>query len=149
MRLVRDLLEFRPTRRGTNIAQALDFAGRILHRRAIVFVVSDFIDESYRKPLRVLSGRHDVVAVSVTDPLERELPDVGLVELQDAETGQRMVLDTSSPKARERYLASTRKSRDELDSTLKQLSIDEIRVSAGDDYVRDILAFCRRRERRQ
>lgn len=148
LRLVGELLQFQPKGRSTNLAKALEYAGRITHRRAIIFVVSDFLDHGYQKPLRMLSRRHDVVAVSVNDPQEFELPDVGLVEIEDSETGQKRIFDSSSKQVRERYKALSQERRRTLETSFKKLSIDQIRVTAGDDYVREIIAFCRRRERR-
>ncbi|MDA0207138.1 MAG: DUF58 domain-containing protein [Acidobacteria bacterium] len=148
MRLVTDLLQFKPQGKGTNLTAALEYAGRITHRKSIIFIVSDFLDSCYDKPLKVLSRRHDVVAVSVNDPHEAELPNVGLIELTDAETGQRRIFDSSAPSVRKRFKALAMERNKSLESSFRQLSIDQIRVTAGEDYLLDLISFFRRRERR-
>lgn len=149
LRLVRDILQFRPSERGTKLATALEFAARVSNRRAIIFLVSDFHDSGYEKQLRILSKRHDVVAVTVNDPHETSLPDVGLIEVEDAETGQRRIVDTSSPQVRQRYQDLAQKRSQGLELFLRRLSIDQIGVTAGDDYLQDLIGFFHRRERRR
>lgn len=149
LRLVREILQFRPAGRGTNLASALEYAARITHRRSIVFLLSDFHDSGYEKPLRILSRRHDVVAMSINDPYESSLPDVGLIELEDAETGKRQVIDSSSPQVRERYRQVALNRSKGLELFLRRLSVDQIRVTVGDDYLLDLIAFFRRRESRR
>lgn len=149
LRLVRDILEFRPSERGTDLSTALEFAARVSNRRAIVFLVSDFHDSGYEKQLRILSKRHDVVAVTVNDPHESSLPDVGLIEVEDAETGKRRIVDTSSPRVRQRYQDLAEKRSQGLELFLRRLSIDQIGVTAGDDYIQDLIGFFRRRESRR
>ncbi len=148
LRLIRELLSFKPTGRGTNIAQALDYLGRIAQRKAIVFLVSDFLDENYDRPLRVLAHRHDLVAVSVDDPREKSLPDVGLIELEDNETGERVIVDTSSRDVRTRFAAQARRRAAERTEMFRSTAVDEIHVTAGQDYVRDLMLFFRKRESR-
>ena len=149
LRLVGELLRAQPAGKGTDVGLALDYLGRVSHRRSIVFLISDFLDEGFDKPLRVVARRHDLVALSVTDPRERELPPVGLIELEDAETGRRMTFDSSSARSRAQYaeLADRRRlSRREL---FRSTGVDEIEVSPNDDYVRDLMLFFKRREGRQ
>jgi uncharacterized protein (DUF58 family) len=149
LRLVREILQFQPTERGTDIAEALDFAARVTHRRSIIFLVSDFHAAGYEKQLKILSRRHDVVAMTVHDPLEANLPDVGLIELEDAETGQRRVVDSSSKQVRAQYRQVAQNRRDGLAIFLRRLSIDQIGVTAGDDYLQDLIGFFRGRESRR
>jgi len=148
LRLVRELLGYEARSRGTNLAAALDYLGRVTHRRAVVFLVSDFFDAGYEKSLRIVGRRHDLIGVSVTDPREAELPDVGLVELQDAETGETYLLDTSSAEVRRRYAAQARERGETRAELFRSTGVDEIKVSVGEDYVRDLMTFFRRRERR-
>ena len=104
LRLIRELLYFDPgkkrERAGTDIALALDYLGRVLHKRGVVFLVSDFLDQDFEKPLGVLARRHDLIGVTVSDPRESALPDVGLLEIQDAETGATVLVDTGSREVR-------------------------------------------------
>jgi len=149
LRLVGELLRAQPAGKGTDVGLALDYLGRVSHRRSIVFLISDFLDEGFDKPLRVVARRHDLVALSVSDPRERDLPPVGLIELEDAETGRRMTFDSSSARSRAQYaeLADRRRlSRREL---FRSTGVDEIEVSPNDDYVRDLMLFFKRREGRQ
>ncbi len=100
LRVIRDLFVFRPEQSGTDLRAGLDFLNRVTRRRVLLFLFSDFLDTGYQKALERTGHRHDVVAVVVSDPRERELPAVGLVEVQDAETGERLVVDTSSRRFR-------------------------------------------------
>ncbi len=148
LRLVRDLLKFEPEGCGTDLGAALEFVGRVARRRAIVFLISDFLAHGYLKPLRLVAGRHDLVAVALADPLEHALPDVGLVELEDSESGERLTLDTSSAEIRGRYKALARVRERERQELFRTTGVDEVRVVAGEDYVRDLMSFFRQRERR-
>jgi uncharacterized protein (DUF58 family) len=102
LRVVSEILSFEPQHRGTRIAAGLDFLGHVARRRAVAFLVSDFLAplESYERPLRIASRRHDIIPITVTDPLEETLPRVGLVEMEDPETGELVVFDTSGAEAR-------------------------------------------------
>ncbi|MBI1353877.1 MAG: DUF58 domain-containing protein [Acidobacteria bacterium] len=148
LRLVRELLNFSPQGRGTDLAQALEYVGRVVRRRAIVFLVSDFLAPDYVKPLRLVARRHDLVAVSVSDPREKALPNVGLIALEDAETGQTVIFDSGSNAARKAYAGLARKRDEERQALFRKVGVDEVRVNVGEDYVRDLMLFFRRREQR-
>ena len=148
LRLIRDLLDFKPRQTRTAIGQALDYLGRVSHRRAVVFLVSDFQAEGYEKRLRVVARRHDLIAVSITDPREARLPNVGLVELEDAETGERVLIDTGSERVRRQYEKAGRGRADGLAEMFRSGGIDHIRLESGRDYVRDLVGFFRMRDRR-
>src|SRR5436305_1414136 len=106
LRLIRDVLFFQPKRRGTSLREGLDYLNRVLHRRAIVFLLSDFLDQGFEGAFKRTGRRHDLIAVRITDPGEEELPAVGLLELEDAETGGRLLLDTGSSRVRQAYAAA-------------------------------------------
>jgi len=148
LRLIRDLLAFQPTGRGTDVAEALDYIGRILRHRAIVFVISDFFDAGYDKQLKVLSRRHDVVAITVFDPRELELVDVGFLELLDAETDRRVVLDSGSRYVREQFEHLSSEAEVRLSRTLSRLSIDRIAIRTDRSYVEPLISFFKERERK-
>ena len=148
LRLIRDLLNFKPRQQKTDIAQALDYLGRITHRKAVVFLVSDFLAEGYEKPLGILARRHDLIAISITDPRERELPKIGLIELEDAETGEIVVVDSGSAQVRRRYEAIAREQAERLAESFRSSGVDHIPVMTGRDHVRDLVRFFRARERR-
>ena len=148
LRLIRDLLNFQPRQTRTDFSAALNFLGRVTHRRAVVFLVSDFLASGYEKRLRIAARRHDLIAISIRDPRESELPNVGLIDLEDAETGEIVTVDTGSARARRQYEALARGREEALRSLLSSTGIDRIPVVTGRDYVRDLVGFFRLRERR-
>jgi uncharacterized protein (DUF58 family) len=149
LRIIRELLSFRPRRRGTNIGVALDYLNLMLHKRSVIFLVSDFLDgRAITTSLRGLARRHDLIAIAMSDPREAELPVAGLVELEDAETGELLTLDTTSPRVRERLRESVRVRRGRLESDCRRHRIDLIPVATGDDYLKRLISFFRGRESR-
>ncbi|MGD8698625.1 MAG: DUF58 domain-containing protein [Gemmatimonadales bacterium] len=148
LRLIRDLLVFRPVGRGTDISTALDYLGRVLRHRAIVFLISDFLDTGFERPLKLISRRHDLVAITVSDPRERSLPDVGYLELVDAESDRRIVLDSGNRYVREQFehLASQDELR--LRQLLRRTSVDQIDIQTDRSYVPPLIEFFRVRERK-
>jgi uncharacterized protein (DUF58 family) len=149
LRLIRELLYFSPRQTQTDIAAGLDYLGRVTHKRAVVFLISDFLGEGFERPMRTLGKRHDLIAVSVTDPREVAMPNVGIVELEDAETGQIVTIDTSSAAVRRRYeqLGQDRAAR--LKELFTSMGVDHIEVRTDRDYVRELVRFFRIRERRR
>ncbi|OVE82784.1 hypothetical protein BVY04_00025 [bacterium M21] len=148
LRLIRELLTFKPRQAQTNINVALDYLGKVLHRRAVVFLISDFQSEDYEKPLRVLNKRHDLVALSVTDPRELDMPDIGLVELEDAETGERILIDTSSAAVRGQYKGLGARRSGEIKETFRKIDVDHTEIVTGHNYVKDLVGFFKTREKR-
>ena len=134
LRVIRDLLAFMPEGRGTNLAAALGYASRLLRHRAIVVVVSDFRAHGWEQPLQKLTIKHDVVAVTVDDPRECELPDVGWIELQDAETGVRGLVDTSDAAAGLRLRIAAEERRLARARALKRASVDHVALSTDRPY---------------
>jgi uncharacterized protein (DUF58 family) len=148
LRLIRELLDFRPRKSRTNIAEALDYLGRVTNRRCVVFLVSDFQSEGFERPLRILGKRHDLIALSITDPREITMPDVGLVELEDAETGERIIIDTGSIGVRREYEKLGRERSLRLRDLFRSMDIDHAEVVTGRDYVKGLVGFFRSRGRR-
>jgi uncharacterized protein (DUF58 family) len=148
LRLIRDVLFFQPTQRGTSIREGLDYLNRVLHRRAIVFLLSDFLDRGYERSFKHTGRRHDLIAVSIVDPREEELPPVGLLELEDAETGERLLLDTFSRQVRAAYAESARRRRETLRQLTRSARIDLIEVSTDGGHLDALIRFFRLRERR-
>lgn len=151
LRLIRDVLAFRPEHAGTSLDAALDYAGRVLRHRSIVFLLSDFqvADPAGRleRDLKLVSQRHDLVAVRITDPREEELPDVGLLALRDPETGTEVVVDTGRDEFRRAFSGELERSRERLVRLLRQQAVDLIDVRTDESWVRPLLSFFRRRER--
>jgi uncharacterized protein (DUF58 family) len=148
LRVVRDLVAFSPVGVGTDIAGALTYLIHLLKHRTIVFVVSDFQAADYARPLRLLAQRHDVIAVSIEDPLERKLPNAGIVRFVDPESGQLIDVDTSARAVRAHYERRTAEDRQARRQLFRQLAIDEIIVGTEGGIVEPLLKFFRRRETR-
>jgi len=151
LRVIREILAFQPKGRGTNLEQALDYLSHVQTRRAVTFVLSDFQvndEELVRKKLRVASKRHDVVALSLRDPREDELPAVGLVELRDAETGERALVDTFDRKVREEFALKSRLRIEALRRLLRTASVDHVEIRCETDYMLPLIKFFSMRERR-
>ena len=148
LRLIRELLEFSPGRSGTDIGAGIEYLARVTNRRAVVFLVSDFIGDGYEQKLRVIGKRHDVIAVSVTDPRELNMPNLGLVELEDSETGKTVLLDTSSKAVRNKYKKKCRERRSRLSEMLRSMDIDRVEIISDQDYLAELVKFFRTRERR-
>ena len=148
LRLIREMLFFEPAGRGTDLAGALDTINRMLPRRAVVFVISDFIAPDFSKPLASASRRHDVVAVPVFDPGEQSLPDVGRILLEDAESGELIEIDTGSSSIRDGYRAAAVTRRRELEKLFAARRIDMVPLETNQDCVLALKAFFDRRERR-
>jgi len=146
LRILRDLLTFEPVGKGTDIAGLIDHLARTLKQKTIVFLISDFVAENIERPLKILAQRHDVVAVSVEDPSERTLPDVGLARFVDPETGITLEIDTSSPLVRREYEAQVNDERNARKSLLRRLAIDEVPVRTDGNYIEPLLKFFRSRE---
>ena len=151
LRVIREILAFQPKGRGTNLKAALDYLNHVQSRRAVTFVLSDFQvpdEETVRKKLRVASKRHDVVALSLRDPREEELPAVGLVELRDAETDERALVDTFDRKVREEFGLKSRLRLEALRRMLRSASVDHVEIRCETDYMLPLIKFFNMRERR-
>jgi uncharacterized protein (DUF58 family) len=134
LRVIRDLVAFQPQGRRTNLSAALHYATELLNHRSIVVVLSDFLAEGWEQPLRQLGVRHDVVAVAVEDPRETELPDAGWLDLEDAETGVRHLVDTGDRRVRGRLRALGEKRREERSRAFAAANVDQVVVSTQADY---------------
>jgi uncharacterized protein (DUF58 family) len=148
LRIIRDLLAFEPVGRGTDMVTAIDYVARMLNEHAIVFIVSDFLEADIDHPLKLLAQRHDVVAVTVEDPSERLLPDIGVARLIDPETGETFEVDTSHPQVRETYSRQVSVEREARKHLLRRLAIDEVAVRTEAGVVEPLLRFFRARETR-
>ncbi len=149
MRVVAETLGFEPEGRGTDLGRALDAAGGLSRRRAAVFVISDFLQaDSYEHSLRIAAARHDLVPIVVTDPREDELVDVGIVSMEDLETGELVSVDTSSRAVRDAYRREVARQRAQRDALFKRLGLDSIAISTAQPYMRPLGEFFRRRAAR-
>jgi uncharacterized protein (DUF58 family) len=149
LRLIREMLYFQPKRRGTNIAAALEYLNKVTSRRAVVFLISDFMSDDFTKPLTVAAKRHDLVAMPVIDPGEEVLPHIGIVTLEDAETGEQIDIDTSNRAVANAFSAIEERRHAELARLFRQRRIDSIPLRTDKDYLLPLRAFFETRERRQ
>jgi uncharacterized protein (DUF58 family) len=150
LRLISEALAFRPRGRGTDIAAALEHLSTAQRRKAVVFVVSDFLAAGYEQALAVLARRHDVVPVVVSDPVEEKLPELrGLWPVADAETGETVLIDFSDARSRAAYETAARERLEARERIFRKLALDAVRVRPGDDYVAPLAALFRARARRR
>lgn len=148
LRLIRETLFFEPQGRKTNLTAALEMLNRVVNRRAVVFILSDFIAADYSKPFAVASRRHDVVAFPISDPGETVLPQVGLVTFEDAETGQQIEIDTSDARTMAHFLQLEEKRRNEQQKCLQGHGVDVVPLRTDEDVLPPLRAFFEGRERR-
>ena len=149
LRIIRELLYLEPQGRGTNIAAALTYIARVQKRRAIVFLLSDFFDDGYEQQLRAAALRHEIVALTLHDPREEALPDVGLVDLQDAETGALVTVDTSDRRVRDGYARRATEARDRRRRSFAAAGVEEVALRTDQPYVAPLLRAFRARDRRR
>ncbi len=149
LRIIRTLLSFEPGCQGTDIAGALEYLGRLHYKKSVVFLVSDFLDSGYAEPMQIIARRHDLIAVSVRDPGEMRLADVGLLTLVDAESGRPVVVDSSCSAVRRAFAARALERQRTLAESFAAMEIDHIPIECGDDYLRHLITFFRQRERKQ
>lgn len=148
LRVIRELLYFKPERTGTNIQAALDYLNKVMKRKAVVFLVSDFIAGNYEQALRVTRRKHDVIPITITDPREVELPSVGLLELEDAETGERIMIDTFDSEVRKVYSALAYQGQKARERLFRSMKLDAIDIRTDRPYMQTLISFFRKRASR-
>ena len=148
LRVIRELLCAAPTGKGTNISVALEYLNKISSRRTISFIVSDFIANDYAHALRIANKRHDMIAITIVDPREQELPNVGFVELKDAESGEISLVDTANAQARKEFSVANLRQGHERSKLFRSMSVDEIVINTSKHYLEPIVRFFRVREKR-
>lgn len=148
LRVLREILAFESEGRGTSLAGALEVLRRVVTKRAVVFIVSDFQDDGYDRLLRVVARKHDVVALAVQDPREGVLPDVGLIAAEDPESGEAVVVDSGSAKVRRAYAAWAQERSARTKAILDRTGVEWLELSTGEPYDRPLVRFFRERARR-
>ncbi|MBA2688007.1 MAG: DUF58 domain-containing protein [Gemmatimonadaceae bacterium] len=146
LRMIRDLLTFEPDGTGTDLAGTLDYLSKSMKQKSIVFLVSDFVAEGVERPLKLLAQRHDIVAITVEDPSEVDLPDIGIARLTDPESGETVYVDTSSSRVRDLYATRVGAEAANRKQLLRRLGIDQVAVSTSGNYIEPLLKFFRSRE---
>ncbi len=148
LRVIREILGYQPRKKGTRLVEALQYLSRVQTRSAVIFLISDFLDEGYEKALKILSRKHDVVAIHLHDPLEQDFPKIGLVDLVDRETGETLLVDTSSTQFHIRFRRMANQKYTALEKLLKSLQIDRINIPANASYIDPLFKFFKSRERK-
>ncbi|HVP58335.1 MAG TPA: DUF58 domain-containing protein [bacterium] len=148
LRIIREILHFESRSRGTAIAGALEYAMRVMRRHSVMFLISDFRDSGYADALRVANKKHDVVAITISDPKEMEVPPVGFVEVEDGETGLRAMLDFRTGRASAAFARVARALTAERQAIFSRAKVDEIGLRTDEEYVEPLVRFFQERERR-
>ncbi len=148
LRVLRELLYFKPEGKNTDISVPLEYLYKVMRKRATVFLVSDFLSGGFEKALRIAKRKHDIVAITVSDPRERAMPDVGLIEFQDAETGQYALLDTANKEVMEQFSIQAELAREKRETLFKSMNIDFINIFTDESYVIPFVKFFKKRAKR-
>jgi len=148
LRLLRELLAFNPEQQETDIGMALEYLSTVVRKRSVVFLISDFISKAFEKPLRVANKRHDITAISITDPREHSMPEVGFIELEDAETGEIITLDSFDPTVRNLFARENFRDQEEQEKLFKSMDVDYIKISTEESFIEPLLRFFRMRAKR-
>jgi uncharacterized protein (DUF58 family) len=147
-RILRDLYYFKPRSRGTKISVALEHLQGVLKKRSTVFLFSDFDDTGYDRALRQIGRKHDLIACVVQDPAENQVPNMGLMDIEDSETGETLTIDTSSPVFRREYQELMKKVKKERDDLLKKSQVDRIDIVSGENFVDPLIQFFNKRNKK-
>jgi len=134
LKLLSKLVSFEPESLKTDLESALVYISKVVRKRSIIFVISDFYSEDFFRPLRILKNRHDIIALRIIDVREKEIPDIGLIELEDEETGEQLLVDTSSPEFRDNFRQLMEQKEKELRSTLRRVKIDMVNILTDEPY---------------
>jgi uncharacterized protein (DUF58 family) len=148
LRVIREVLYHKPEGRGTRIQKALEHLNLVVRKRAVVFLISDLLDQGFEQPLKVANRRHDVVILQIVDPREQELPDVGIVELRDAETGEIVEVDTSISQVRDAYAANWARDRERLTRLFRSQRMDHVLIDVARPYDVPLVRFFEERARK-
>ena len=149
LRIIREVLAFQPTGKGTDIAGALEYFSAVIKKRSICFILSDFMSKEFDRPLKIASKKHDLVALRIHDKREDTLPNVGLVPMQDAETEEMLFVDTSSKKVRDNFAKNRIEATEKLRKLLPASGVDLIDITTGTDYVKPLINFFKTRGSRR
>ena len=148
LRVIREILYFKPEDAKTDLNIALEYLNRVIKRRSIVFIISDFLTENYEKALQVANKKHDIISIDIIDPREVELPNVGFLELEDAETGETVMIDTGSSEIRESFFTESQEEREKREKFFQSIGVDNINILTDRSYVEPITKFFKMRAKR-
>lgn len=145
LRIIRELLNFEPTSKETNIAEALRYFTNVIKKRCTAFLISDFIDSGFNDALKIAKNKHDLVALKIYDEREQNIPSMGLVKMKDAETGKFMWIDTSSSRIRNSYAEWWKTNDAKLNEMLKKAGVDKVNIKTNEDYVKPLINLFKQR----
>ena len=145
LRIIRELIAFEPENKGTDIGEALRYFNNVIKKRAVCFVISDFIGDNFEAPLKIANKKHDVVTISINDKREEELPDIGLIQMKDAETGEVKWIDTGNKSIRQNYKKNYLRNKEEVNQLFKNSGVDSIQLRTDMDYIKPLIQFFKRR----
>jgi len=148
LRVIRELLYYKPESRKTSINSALEYLGKVLKKRSVVFLISDFIDSNYERLLGILNKRHDIIGISISDPREKDLTDIGLVEFEDAETEESLFLDTGDDLLKKELAKRRLSFVDSRNKAFRSMGIDSVDISTDKPYIEPLILFFRMRAKR-
>ncbi len=149
LRVIREALYFEPEGKGTDIPLAIEYLNRITTRRTVTFIISDFYAADFKKSLSIANKRHDIIAITITDPREINLPDIGIVKLSDPETEENFFLDTSNSRLRKDYHSQSLKKLEERKRLFRSINVDSIDIHTDVPYAETLLRFFKMRERKR
>ena len=149
LRIIREILAFKPIRKQTDISVALEYFTSVIKKRSVCFILSDFMSPSFEKPLQIANKKHDLVALRIHDKMEDNLPNIGLVSIKNIETEEVMILDTSDKRIRLNFKENRTKKIDAIKKTLSTSGIDLIDITTGHNYIKPLINFFKNRERRR
>ncbi|MEA1980325.1 MAG: DUF58 domain-containing protein [candidate division Zixibacteria bacterium] len=148
LRLIREILYFRPKGTGTDISGAMEYFSKVIKRKSVVFLISDFLSDGFFKPMQIANNKHDVIAVKITDPREMSFDDIGMIELEDAETGEVFLIDTGSKKFRKEFSAKANENNMSLKKGFQLINLDFINIRTDRSYILPLINFFKMREKR-
>jgi uncharacterized protein (DUF58 family) len=145
LRIIRELIAFEPENKGTDIGEALRYFNNVIKKRAVCFVISDFMGDNFEAPLKIANKKHDVVTIRINDKREEELPDIGLIQMKDAETGEVKWIDTGNKSIRQNYKKNYLRNKEEVNQLFKNSGVDTIQLRTDMDYIKPLIQFFKRR----
>jgi uncharacterized protein (DUF58 family) len=149
LRIIRELIYFKPENKGTNIAEALRYFTNVVKKRSIAFILSDFLNKNFEEPLKIAGSKHDTIAVQIYDERESELPDIGLMNVVDSETGKQIWVDSSNPTVRNNYKTWWNNRQEELKTLFIRNKVDLIKLRTDESYVQPLMTFFKQRGSRR
>ncbi len=148
LRIIRELIDFKPDNTKTDITEALRYLTNVIKKKSTAFILSDFYDTGYEDALKIASKKHDIVSIRITDDREKALPDLGLVKIYDPETQQTLWVDTSSTEVRNNFADAYRQHSNYVNEVFRKYGIDNVEISTGQDYVKQLMRLFKQRERK-